>query len=94
MLKIDKAIIQNGPHIKHGYKAVAQEGSTPKDRVRYHIDSEVGDIYDLLADMSKMIWLLNRKIEGTSTDDDIELEAKLKERSEAVDSIISKYYTK
>lgn len=94
MIKIDKAVIQNGPHIKNGYKATVTEGNSPKDRVRYYIDTEVGDIYDLLADMSKMIWILNRKIDGESLPEDEELEAKLKARSKQVDDIIGHYYNK
>jgi hypothetical protein len=92
MIKIEKTTIQDGPHIKQGFKAVPQEGNSDKDIVRYHIDSEVGDIFDLLADMSKMIWLLNRKIEGTNTPEDVELESKLRGRTDQVDTIISDYY--
>jgi hypothetical protein len=94
MIKIEETTIQNGPHIKKGYKAVPQEGNSDKDVVRFHIDSEVGDIFDLLADMSKMIWVLNRKIDGNVEADDAEIETKLKGRMQQVDDIISQYYNK
>jgi hypothetical protein len=92
MLKIEKTVIQNGPHLKNGYAAVPKSGNTPKDAVRYHIDQEVGDVYDLLADMSKMIWLLNRKVNGEVQDGDIELEEKLKSRMTQIDNIVENYY--
>jgi hypothetical protein len=94
MIKIERTIVQEGPHLKRAYKASTPAGDTPKDLVRYHIDSEVGDIFDLLADMSKMIWLLNRKIEGAPLEGDIDLEQKLKERMQTVDDIVQKYYPK
>lgn len=94
MLKIEKTMIQNGPHIKQGFKGVVSSGDTPKDKVRYHIDSEVGDIFDLVADMSKMIWILNRKIDGTVTEEDIITEQKIKDRSDKVTEIIEQYYKK
>ena len=92
MIRIEETKIQDGPHIKKGYKAVPQEGASSKDIVRYHIDNEVGDIFDLIADLSKMIWVLNRKIDGTSTPEDVELEEKLKGRMNQVDDIIANYY--
>jgi hypothetical protein len=92
MIRIEETKIQDGPHIKKGYKAVPKEGATSKDIVRYHIDNEVGDIFDLIADMSKMIWILNRKIDGETVTEDAELEAKLKGRMNQVDEIIANYY--
>lgn len=92
MIKITEGTIQEGPHIKKGYQAVTCSGSTPKDKVRFYIDNEVGDIYDLIADMSKMIWLLNKKIDGQLTpDDELKIE-KLKERQDRVQDIVENYY--
>ena len=85
-------MIQDGPLIKKGYEAVTTGGYTKKDAVRYHIDSEVGDVYDLIADLSKMVWILNRKIDGTGTDIDAEDESKLKTRMDKVTSILETYY--
>lgn len=92
MIKIQEAIIQEGPMFKKGYEAVMTGGATPKDVVRYHIDNEVGDVYDLIADLSKMVWILNRKIEGTSTEDDKLEEEKLTARMTSVTDILHTYY--
>jgi hypothetical protein len=94
MIKVEETTIQNGPLITKGYKAKLDEGVTEKYEVRYHIDKEVGDVFDLLADLSKMVWLLNRKIEGKTTPEDEELEVKLKTRMTDIDNILSTYYTK
>ena len=92
MIKIKETFVQNGPHIKKGYEPVITAGASKKDKVRYHIDAEVGDIYDLIADMSKMIWILNRKIDGNPLDADAEDEEKLKKRSSAINEILDLYY--
>lgn len=94
MIRVEETTIQKGPLFSKGFKAKLDEGTTDKFKVRYHIDQEVGDVFDLIADMSKMIWLLNRKIEGTTTEDDVELETKLKERMGQIDTILTTYYSK
>ncbi len=92
MLEIRETIVQDGPLFKKGYEAVTTAGTTNKDSVRYHIDREVGDIFDLVADLSKMVWILNRKIEGTSLDTDKEDEVKIINRTEKINEILKTYY--
>lgn len=94
MLKIEETIVQNGPLFSKGYKASLSEGTTAKDEVRFHIDQEVGDIYDLVADLSKMIWILDRQINNESLPTDAEDKQKLFERTQRVGSILSAYYKK
>ena len=94
MIKIEETIVQNGPLFSKGYKATLAEGVTPKDEVRYHIDREVGDIFDLVADLSKMLWILDRQLSGESLPTDEEDKAKLKARTSLVGDILSTYYKK
>jgi len=94
MIRVEETTVQNGPLFTKGFKAKLDEGTTDKFKVRYHIDQEVGDVFDLIADMSKMIWLLNRKIDGTTVEGDVELEAKLKDRMGQIDNILATYYSK
>lgn len=94
MVKIEETIVQDGPLFSKGYKAVLSEGKTAKDEVRYHIDSEVGDIYDLVADLSKMVWILDRQLNNEALPSDEEDKLKLKSRTEKVADILTNYYNK
>lgn len=94
MLNIEETVIQEGPLFSKGYKAVLSEGKTAKDEVRYQIDKSVGDIYDLVADLSKMIWILDRQLNNESLPTDEEDKVKLKARTAKVAEILVDYYKK
>lgn len=94
MLNIEETIVQNGALFSKGYKATLGEGTTSKDEVRYHIDREVGDIFDLVADLSKMVWILDRQLSGESLPNDEADKEKLRTRTQQVSEILSTYYKK